>query len=97
MKRLLKPESGASRRFLYVVHKQNLAFFWWNRLYCLLRECYGIWRRRPLDAAMQRRFALFAYMPNPYAFEAVYEEWKDDEWAKASRRRKLRKCRGLPI
>lgn len=97
MKRLIRPDESAFRRFLYIVHKQNLAFFWWNRLYCLLRECYGIARHRPLDADMQRRFALFAYIPNEYAFKDVYDYWRDDEAAKASRRRKLRKRRGLPV
>lgn len=97
MKRLLRPEDSLLRLWIYRWHKLNLYYFWWNRLYCALRECYGIARHKPLDADMQRRFALFAYVPNPYAFESVYDEWKDDEYAKVSRRRKLRKRRGLSV
>lgn len=66
--------------FLYRLHKQNLYYFLWHRFYLLLRECYGIYRCAPLDAAMHRRFALYvyAYMGNPYAFKAVYRDWKPD-------------------
>lgn len=66
------------RRFLYNLHKQNLYYFLWYLSYKFVKEIYWIHRCQPADRAMHRRFALYGYASNPYAFKLVYNNWKDD-------------------